>query len=204
MKLLTALLLASVCVSMVSHAQEAVDTPATPIPANKEYVRIYTSKGTIEAELWPETAPITVSNILSYVDQKFYDGLIFHRVIPNFMIQGGGFTADMKQKQPGRPIKNEASRDALNKRGTLAMARTMVIDSATSQFFINHKDNVFLDHKDKTVLGFGYCAFGKVIDGMDVVDAIAKVKTTRIGPHADVPAEPVVINTIRRMPAPAE
>jgi peptidyl-prolyl cis-trans isomerase B (cyclophilin B) len=197
MNLLTAILLSSLFVCVATHAQDA---PAEPLPPAQDYetVAIETSMGTIKAELWHDKSPLTVSNFLSYVDQKFYDGLIFHRVIDGFMIQGGGFSPDMKQKTSSKPVKNEASRDALNKRGTLAMARTMVVDSATSQFFINHKDNPFLDHKEKSVRGYGYCVFGKVTDGMDVVDAIAKVKKTRIGPHADVPATPVTIKSIRR------
>jgi len=159
---------------------------------------IETSLGTIKAELWADKAPATVKNFLAYVDEKFYDGLIFHRVIPGFMIQGGGMDPVMQEKANKAPIKNEACPELQNKRGTLAMARTQVIDSATSQFFINLVDNGFLDQKDKTVRGFGYCAFGQVVEGMDVVDKIGKVKTTTRGFHQDVPAEAVVIKTIRR------
>ena len=160
-------------------------------------VVIETSKGTIKAELWADKAPVTVKNFVGYVEDKFFDGLIFHRVIPNFMIQGGGFTSDMAQKQTKAQIKNEARADVPNARGTLAMARTDVVDSATSQFFINLVDNDFLDHKDETQSGFGYCAFGKVTDGMDVVDSIAGVRTGTRGGHGDVPVEPVVIKSIR-------
>jgi cyclophilin family peptidyl-prolyl cis-trans isomerase len=155
---------------------------------------IETSMGTITAELWPAKAPVTVSNMLSYIDESFYDGTIFHRVINGFMIQGGGFTEQMGQKPTHAPIHNEASADAPNARGTLAMARTSVIDSATSQFFINLVDNAFLNHRNKTSAGFGYCAFGKVTDGMDVVDAIAKVPTGA----QDVPRKTVVIKSIHR------
>ncbi len=158
---------------------------------------IETSMGSITAELWPEKAPQTVSNILAYVEQEFYDGLVFHRVIDGFMIQGGGFNEQMRQKQSGKPVVNEARADAPNARGTLAMARTMVVDSATSQFFINLKDNAFLNHRNRTPQGFGYCVFGKVVDGMDVVDAIAKVRTGNVAGHQDVPLEPVVIKSIR-------
>ncbi|MDP6490364.1 MAG: peptidylprolyl isomerase [Kiritimatiellia bacterium] len=157
-----------------------------------------TSKGSIEVTLWQDKAPATVSNFLAYVDNDYYSNLIFHRVIDGFMIQGGGFDASMRQKETEAPIKNEASKDAPNARGTIAMARTANINSATSQFFINLKANNFLNHRDTTKRGFGYCAFGKVTDGMDVVDAIAKVATGRHGGHADVPTEPVVIKAIRR------
>ena len=173
---------------------------SAPAPTAKTTVVIETSLGAITAELWPDKAPVTVSNILQYADAKFYDGTIFHRVIDGFMIQGGGFTPDMNQK-PTRPaIKNEASSDVKNDRGTLAMARTMDVNSATAQFFINLADNAFLNHRDNTPKGFGYCVFGKVTAGMDVVDKIAKVKTGQKGPHGDVPEEPVVIQSIRRGP----
>ncbi len=161
-------------------------------------VVIETSMGTIKAELWADKAPITVKNFLQYTDEKFYDGLIFHRVIDGFMVQGGGFSPAMQQKDGHDQIKNEAAADKLNSRGTLAMARTGVVDSATSQFFINLADNDFLNHRDETSRGYGYCAFGKVTEGMDVVDKIAKVKTGNKGPFQDVPVEAVVIKTIRR------
>lgn len=158
-----------------------------------------TSKGKIVLALYPEKAPETVKNFLNYVDQKFYDGTIFHRVIPNFMIQGGGFTADMQRKPTGAPIKNEADRGLKNERGTIAMARTGDPHSATAQFFINTVDNDSLNHKSKTQQGWGYAAFGKVVEGMDTVDAISAVKTTARGPYRDVPVEPVVIKSARRL-----
>jgi peptidyl-prolyl cis-trans isomerase B (cyclophilin B) len=159
---------------------------------------IETSHGTMKAELWAEAAPATVENFLGYVDDGFYDGTIFHRVMPTFMIQGGGFTPDMKEKATKAPIKNEARTDVKNVRGTLAMARTSEVDSATSQFFINVVDNGFLDHKDDTPQGFGYCVFGKVVDGLDVLDSIRQVATGSVGGHDDVPKEPVVMTSIRR------
>ena len=161
-------------------------------------VTIETSMGTMKAELWPEKAPVTVGNYLRYVAEEFYDGLIFHRVIKGFMIQGGGFTPEMQEKAGHDPIANEASADAPNQRGTLAMARTSEVHSATAQFFINLADNDFLNHADETPRGFGYCAFGKVVEGLDVVDRIAKVATASHGHHDDVPAEPVAIKSIRR------
>lgn len=162
-------------------------------------VTINTSLGTLKAELYEDKAPITVKNFLAYVDEGFYNGTIFHRVIPGFMIQGGGFTPDMRQKAAKAQIKNEAENRLSNERGTLAMARTSVVDSATCQFFINHKDNAFLDFQNKSPQGFGYCVFGKVSDGLDVLDKIAAVKTAthRTG-HGDVPVEPVTIISITR------
>ena len=157
-----------------------------------------TSKGKIVLELYPDNAPETVKNFLNYVDAKFYDGMIFHRVIPNFMIQGGGFTTDMKRKTTRAPIKNEADKGIKNDRGTIAMARTGDPHSATAQFFINSKNNDFLNHKSKTQQGWGYTAFGKVVDGMKTVDAISAVKTRTRGRIRDVPAEAVVIESARR------
>ena len=154
--------------------------------------------GTITAELWADRAPKTVANMLAYIDDQFYDGLIFHRVISDFMIQGGGMDADMKQKTTRAPLVNEASAELRNDRGTLAMARTSDVNSATAQFFINLVDNGFLNHRDETAQGFGYCAFGCVTEGLDVVDRIGSVATGRGGGHDDVPIEPVVINSIRR------
>jgi cyclophilin family peptidyl-prolyl cis-trans isomerase len=161
-------------------------------------VTIETSMGTMTARLWEQKAPKTVANFLAYVDQGFYDGLIFHRVIDGFMVQGGGMTPDMKPKAAGAPVKNEASADKPNRRGTLAMARTSDVHSATAQFFINHKDNAFLNHKAPTPDGFGYCAFGELTEGLEVLDAIAAVPTRTRGHHDDVPATPVVIQAIRR------
>ncbi|MDD4102389.1 MAG: peptidylprolyl isomerase [Kiritimatiellae bacterium] len=165
---------------------------------------IETNKGKITLELYPDKAPATVSNMLSYVDNNFYDGTIFHRVIDGFMIQGGGFTRDMLQKRPNAPIKNEADNGLRNERGTIAMARTSFVDSATSQFFINLVDNSnSLNFKAKTDAGYGYCVFGRVIGGMDVVDLIAKSPTGVSGRHRDVPTESVIINSIRRQSAAA-
>jgi peptidyl-prolyl cis-trans isomerase A (cyclophilin A) len=158
-------------------------------------VVLETSKGDITIELYPDDAPITVENFLQYVDDGFFDGTIFHRVIPNFMIQGGGFTEDMNQKPTREPIKNEARNGLKNERGSIAMARTSVVDSATAQFFINHADNEFLNNSARD---FGYAVFGKVVGGMEVVDAIAAVETGRHGPHDDVPREPVVIRSAKR------
>ena len=159
-----------------------------------------TSKGKIVLELYPDNAPETVKNFLSYVDAKYYDGTIFHRVIPGFMIQGGGFTPGMVRKPPtGAPIKNEADTGLKNDRGTISMARTGDPHSATSQFFINSKNNDFLNYKSKTQQGWGYAAFGKVIEGMKTVDAISAVKTTSRAPFRDVPAEPVVIKSAKKL-----
>jgi peptidyl-prolyl cis-trans isomerase A (cyclophilin A) len=161
-------------------------------------VIISTSMGDIEVELNAEKAPISVKNFLSYVDDKFYDGLIFHRVIPNFMIQGGGMKPDMSQKETKAQIKNEAANGLKNTRGTLAMARTNVPDSATAQFFINHADNSFLDYRGPGPSEIGYAVFGKVTKGMEVVDKIAAVKTKTAGYHENVPVESVMITSIHR------
>lgn len=165
---------------------------------SKPVVIMTTSEGVIKIELWEDDAPVTVANFLRYTDEKFFDGTIFHRVMSGFMIQGGGFTPDMKQKAVHDPIKNEASASLSNKKGTIAMARTGVVDSATAQFFINHVDNAGLDHRDNTQTGFGYAAFGKVIEGMDVVEKIAAVATKQVGGHGNVPVEPVIIESVRR------
>ncbi len=171
-----------------------------PVPETPEaaIVVIETSMGQITAELWADKAPATVSNFLQYVDKGHYDGVIFHRVIPGFMNQGGGMSPHMQQKTTCSPVQNEASADVPNDRGTLAMARTGEVHSATAQFFINHADNSFLNHTDETASGFGYCVFGKVTDGLTVIDEIAKVKTHTSGYHENVPVEPVVIASIRR------
>ena len=158
-------------------------------------ITILTNHGNIVVELFEETAPISTENFMQYVTDDFYVGTIFHRVISNFMIQGGGMTADMNQKETRAPIKNEAINGKKTLRGTLAMARTGEIDSATCQFFINLNDNAFLNHNTRD---FGYAVFGRVTDGMDVVDAIAKVATGSVGGHQDVPLEPVTILEIRQ------
>jgi cyclophilin family peptidyl-prolyl cis-trans isomerase len=150
-----------------------------------------TTLGSFEVELFDKEAPISAQNFQEYVDEGFFDGLIFHRVIPGFMIQGGGFEPGMKQKKVKAPIKNEAANGLKNKRGTLAMARTNVVDSATAQFFVNLVDNEFLDHTGPS--NYGYAVFGKVTSGMEVVDQIAKVATTNRAGHQNVPAADVVI-----------
>ncbi|MBN1635097.1 MAG: peptidyl-prolyl cis-trans isomerase [Deltaproteobacteria bacterium] len=160
-------------------------------------VIISTTHGDIAIELFPKEAPITVENFLAYVREGFYDGTIFHRVIADFMIQCGGLTEDMQPKKPTHPpIKNEADNGLKNERGTLSMARTQVVDSATSQFFINLKDNPFLDHGRRD---FGYAVFGKVVQGFDVVDKIAAVPTGSKAGHQDVPIEPVKIISAREV-----
>ncbi len=153
-----------------------------------------TSLGNFEVELYADKAPVSVENFLGYVKDGFYDGLIFHRVIDGFMVQGGGFEPDMSQKQGKAAIKNEAGNGLKNEIYTVAMARTNVVDSATSQFFVNAGDNAFLDHKDETPQGFGYAVFGKVAAGIDTIDKIKAVKTTTRSGFQDVPVEPVVIN----------
>ena len=163
-------------------------------------VIIETGKGEITLELDDVKAPISVKNFLSYVDQGYYKETIFHRVIANFMIQGGGLTADLQAKPPGQaPIKNEAGNGLKNLRGSVAMARTGIVDSATSQFFINLVDNSFLDHRDESSSGFGYAVFGKVIGGMDVVDKIGASPTGTRNRFRDVPVETVVIKDVRRV-----
>ena len=184
--LLSILLTIPLLVSSLSLAQD------NPI------VVIQTNKGAITVELWADKAPISVENFLRYTDNSFFDGMVFHRVIPGFMIQGGGFSPDMVQKSTYDAIKNEASASVPNDRGTLAMARTNVVDSATAQFFVNLVDNDFLNHTDETQRGFGYVVFGEVIEGMDVVDTIAKVETATTKGFQNVPTEPVVITSAKR------
>lgn len=189
-----ALVISLITVQTSVAGEKTVNQPKNPV------VIMETSQGSVRIELWSDKAPITVKNFLRYVDEGFYSGTIFHRVMDNFMIQGGGFTPEMNQKQPHEPIKNEASADLKNDVGTIAMARTAVVDSATCQFFINVKDNDFLNHRDKSPQGFGYAVFGKVVDGMDVVDKIKKVPTNTVGPHQNVPVTPVVIKSITLVP----
>ncbi|MED5461375.1 MAG: peptidylprolyl isomerase [Pseudomonadota bacterium] len=157
-------------------------------------ITISTNCGDIVVELFDQSAPITCENFRQYIADGFFDGTIFHRIIPNFMIQGGGFDADMSQKDTREPIRNEADNGQKNLRGTLAMARTQVVDSATAQFFINLRDNNFLNHGGRD---FGYTVFGKVTAGMDIVDAIANVPTSNHAGHSDVPVEPIVIESVR-------
>ncbi len=156
-------------------------------------VKLTTNFGDITIELYEDKAPITVANFLNYVDKGFYEGVIFHRVINDFMIQGGGFDVNMKQKATDATIKNEADNGLSNEKYTLAMARTMVPDSASAQFFINVKDNDFLNFSAPTTQGWGYCVFGKVVEGTEVIDKIKTVATTSRAGHQDVPVEPVII-----------
>lgn len=181
-------------IGLVSSAAVGQATPGTANPT----VLMKTSLGEITIELDPVRAPETTKNFLAYVNDKFYDGTIFHRVIPNFMIQGGGFTKDMTQKSTRPPIRNEAGTSGLkNVTGTIAMARTSDPNSATAQFFINTKDNAFLDHRNETPQGYGYAVFGKVVAGMDTVKKIEAVETTTRMPHQNVPVNPVVIESVR-------
>lgn len=174
---------------------------ASPARAENPKVAFQTSKGRIVLELYPEKAPGTVANFLAYVEAEFYDGTIFHRVIPGFMIQGGGFSADMQQKKALPPIRNEADNMLKNDRGTIAMARTPDPHSATAQFFINVVDNDFLNHTGQTERGWGYAVFGKVISGMEVVDAITRVPTGNRGRFRDIPTEAVIIESARQITA---
>ncbi|HYC56355.1 MAG TPA: peptidylprolyl isomerase [Candidatus Binatia bacterium] len=190
---------ASAVIGCSGPDQKAAGEKATA-PASKYPVAVITtSKGVIEVELYEDKAPLSVKNFLDYAESGHYDGTIFHRVIDKFMIQGGGFTPDGMQKPNKPPVKNEANNGLKNERGTIAMARTSVVDSATSQFFINHADNAFLDHKAPTPQGFGYAVFGKVIKGMDVVDAIATTPTSnKGGAFQNRPNEDVIIQSVKR------
>jgi cyclophilin family peptidyl-prolyl cis-trans isomerase len=158
-------------------------------------IRFETTLGNFTVELYADKAPLSAENFLKYVDEGFFDGTVFHRIVPGFVIQGGGFTEDMTQKKNHSPVKNEADNGVKNTRGTLSMARTNDIHSATSQFFVNLKDNDFLDH---TRANFGYAVFGKVTEGMDVIDKIAAVKTGRRRGFEDVPLDPVIMTSVRR------
>lgn len=169
---------------------------AGTVMADNPRVLLNTSHGDIEIELDQAAAPISVENFLRYTEAGHYDGLIFHRVIPGFMIQGGGFSPDMRQRAVGQPIRNEADNGLKNDRYTIAMARTQVRDSATSQFFINLANNDFLNHGSRD---FGYAVFGKVVSGEHVVETIGKVQTGRQAGHSDVPVNPVIINSARRV-----
>ena len=157
-------------------------------------VVLHTNFGDITIKMFEQEAPNTVKNFLEYANSGFYNGTIFHRVIDGFMVQGGGFVPGMEQKDVNDPIQNEANNGLSNKVGTLAMARTPDPHSATAQFFINVNDNDFLNHSSETSQGWGYCVFGKVIEGIEVVDEIAKVSTGSYGPHQDVPDDPIIIN----------
>ncbi|MEK7262568.1 MAG: peptidylprolyl isomerase [Pseudomonadota bacterium] len=185
------LLLALLALSFGAHA-------AGPAKANPQ-VRITTNMGIIEAELYADKAPLTVKNVLSYVERGYYNGTIFHRVMSGFMIQGGGFVPGLKQKSTGVPVKNEADNGLKNLAGTLAMARTPDPHSASAQFFINTVDNAMLDHRDKTDRGWGYAVFGKVTKGMDVVKKIESVHTHTVGPFENVPKQDVVIQKVEQI-----
>jgi cyclophilin family peptidyl-prolyl cis-trans isomerase len=188
------LLAGIVASSFVLNAQDAKPEGSTQTLKGTVKVTIETSKGNIDLELDADKAPKTVANFVNYAKKGHYDGTIFHRVIPGFMIQGGGFTPDMNQKAVDKPIECESKNGLKNDRGAIAMARTNDPNSATSQFFINVKDNKNLDFPSFD--GWGYAVFGKVTKGLDVVDAIVGVPTTRKGPHSDVPSEAVTINKV--------
>lgn len=185
--------------AMANHHAEKSDkqstTKSTPVKA-KEMVTLKTNMGDIQIELDSKNAPHTVANFLQYAKEGHYDGVIFHRVIPNFMIQGGGFDADMQEKKTRGPVPNEANNGLKNDKYTLAMARTSDPHSASAQFFINTKDNDFLNFKSETPSGWGYAVFGKVSGGTEVVDTIEKVATGQMGPYGDVPREAVIIESV--------
>ncbi len=189
MRAMVLCLLGVVGLTQIARGENAGEAPR---------VVLETNHGNIILELYPDKAPQSVGNFLAYVDEGYYSGTIFHRVIDGFMIQGGGFTDDMTQKSTKNGVPNEADNGLENSRGTVAMARTTDPHSATSQFFINLVDNAPLDHTDKTPRGWGYTVFGKVVEGMDVVDAIAKAPTGTVGPFRDVPSETVVIVSAQR------
>ena len=207
MKRMTWCLILGLAAAMAAPAQGEAEAGTPDMPAPEEtqqaeetdMVVIKTSLGDIKVKLAADKAPLTVANFLSYAEAGHYNGTIFHRVIDGFMIQGGGFDANMRQKPTKAPIKNEAANGLANKRGTLAMARTMVVDSATSQFFINVKDNAFLDFQAPTPQGFGYCVFGEVVAGMDVVDRIKGVRTGMKAGMSDVPLETVEILSVSKV-----
>lgn len=181
----------------LATAQQAEPAGSNPFEKELPTVIIHTSKGDIKVELYEDQAPITVNNFLDYARKGHYDGTIFHRVIPGFMIQGGGFDAELEQKPNDAPIKNEADNGLSNQRGSIAMARTTDPDSATSQFFINVVDNPSLDHRGKqSGRTWGYAVFGRVTEGMEVVDEIRFVPTETRGPHQNIPVEPVVIESV--------
>ncbi len=190
------LLSLSAPVTLAASDEQAAAEQAEQAVPDIVQVQMKTSAGDILLELDAKNAPVTVRNFLTYVDEGFYDGTIFHRVIPDFMIQGGGFNALLQQKEPGDPIVNEAANGLINVTGTIAMARTSVVDSATSQFFINTTDNAFLDH---TPTSFGYAVFGKVVSGMEVVRAIEAAETSSRPPLSDVPVTAIVILSMQRV-----
>ena len=187
---------ASIALAGPASAQEKSANPMVTAKTANPVVLVKTNMGSFKVELFPKEAPITVANFLNYVDKKFYEGTTFHRVIPGFVIQGGGSDKNMMQKTTLAPIKNEATNGLKNLKGTLSMARTSEINSATSQFFVNLKDNAELDHVSDAK--YGYAVFAKVVEGYDVVEKIAAVKTTSKGPYQDVPETPVIIESITR------
>ena len=189
------MILRSIACSVISLAILLVTTVAAA--QSNPVVVIETSLGNITVELYQDEAPISVENFLTYVRDDFYTGTIFHRVIKGFMVQGGGMTEDMVRKATNPPIKNEATNGLRNERGTLAMARTAAVDSATAQFFINVANNRALNHESETQAEYGYAVFGKVIDGMDYVGEIENTPTTTAGPYRDVPSTPVIIKSIQ-------
>jgi peptidyl-prolyl cis-trans isomerase B (cyclophilin B) len=189
-RILVLFVAAGLCLGLLATAQAQ--------PANPKVV-IKTSRGDLTLELFADKAPLTVQNFLAYVDAKFYDNTIFHRVIKGFMIQGGGMTADMTEKQTRAAIRNEAANKLKNLRGTIAMARLPGPHTATAQFFINHANNAMLDHQNNSDEGFGYCVFGQVISGIDVVDAIAGVATGTVKGYEDAPRQTVTILSVRRV-----
>jgi peptidyl-prolyl cis-trans isomerase A (cyclophilin A) len=180
--------------SACSADEKQSTAKTTTVNDSENTVILLTNKGNIKLKLYPEKAPITVKNFLSYIDSGFYNNTIFHRIIPGFVIQGGGFSKEMDRKKTLSPIKNEADNGLKNLRGTLSMARTNIVNSATSQFFINLKDNDSLDHGSRD---FGYAVFAEVIEGMEIVDKIASVKTTN-SPMPNIPVEQVVIESVKR------
>jgi peptidyl-prolyl cis-trans isomerase B (cyclophilin B) len=193
----------------VQKQLKPTDTPKQaikqqPTGTKSMNISMKTNHGTITLELYPDKAPITVKNFIEYIESGHFNGTIFHRVIPGFMIQGGGFVPGMSQKDVNAPIKNEADNGLANDDGTIAMARTPDPDSATAQFFINVKDNSFLNYSSPTPQGWGYCVFGKVVEGMDVVRAIEKVATASAGMHQDVPVDDVIIEDVQVIEAAAE
>jgi cyclophilin family peptidyl-prolyl cis-trans isomerase len=195
MRLRTAIFVLLVALAGLFACDDESTGPHHPAaPDSSRFVFLQTTSGNITVELYPDKAPLTVANFRRYTTEHFYDRLIFHRVIANFMIQGGGFYANMTAKAATHPpIANEAGNGLSNVRGTISMARTIVVNSATSQFFINTKDNTFLDHHDDTPQGFGYAVFGRVVDGMDVVDAIDTLQTGTRNGFNDVPVTTVTI-----------
>lgn len=196
-------LIASLVCFLALAGPTAQSAPApSPAPANPR-VALETTKGRIVIELHADKAPKTVKNFLDYVKSGHYNGTIFHRVVPDFVVQGGGFTADMTEKNTREPIQNEADNRLLNQRGSVAMARTGDPHSARAQFFVNLKNNGSLNHSGKTAQGWGYTVFGQVVEGMDVVDAIAQVPTTNKGPYQGVPTQPVIVQKATILPAAA-